>query len=184
MNGELADYRHAQTVLRYLADQVRKAGQSGRPLETVPLELVDTLRPVVARGRISLQTLRALGNDYEAIAAALEREADDLQPAIDFLASESDRLQGDLSADITRLRELLRQRAKVETLYNALLGKQEELRVEAAIASNYVDIIEVRQPTPSGTMNLIVHLVAGAVLGAFLGFAVATTWYSARARLA
>ncbi len=177
VNAKLAEYRHAQTVLRYLAAEVRKAGQSGRSLDAVPLELITTLRPVQTRGRLTLEGLLALGKDYDAIATALEEEADNLQAAVDFLAAESDRLQGNLSADITRLRELLRQREAVEGLYNALLTKQEELKAEAAMSSNYVDVVEVRTPKASGTLSLPLHIFAGAVLGAFLGFTLGTTWH-------
>ncbi len=180
VNGTLADYRHAQATLRYLAEEVRRAEQDGRPLVSVPLELVETLRPVQTRGRVTLENLRALGDNYEAVATALEQEANDLQPAIDFLSKRSDTLQGALSADITKLRNLLRERDSVETLYRALLAKREELRAEAAVSSNLVEVVEVREQAISRALGLLLHAIAGAILGGFLGFIVATTWYYVR----
>lgn len=182
VNGQLAEYRHAQTTLRHLAQQVRQAKNAHTPLSQIPLELVDTLRPVQRRGYLSLATLRALGDDYDAVTDALEEEARALQPAIDFLAAESDRLQADLSANITQLRDLLRQRTAVETLYKALQAKQNELVAEAAVASNYVDIVEIREPKTSGLLGLLVHVLAGVILGSFLGFTLSTTWYAVRSR--
>ncbi len=182
VNSALAEYRHAQRVLRYLAQEARAAKQEGRPLSAVPLELIARLRPVQARARLTLDALKSLGNDYEAVARALEQEADELQPAIDFLAAESDRLQGALSADLTQLRQLLRQREALETLYKALLGKQEELKVEAAVASNYVDIVEVREPEIAGQVRRVFQVIAGGILGAFLGFVLAITGFYVRGR--
>ncbi len=182
VNTTLGEYRHAQTVLRYLAEEVRRAGEEGRALEGVPLELLTTLRPVTARGRISLETLRALENDYEAVAAALEQEAANLQPAIDFLAARSEDLQGELAALLTEQRELLRQRNSVDTLHKALLMKIEELRAEAAVASNYVDIVEIRERKASRLIGLLLNVIAGGILGAFLGFTLGTTWYYMRSR--
>ncbi len=178
VNGRLAEYRHAQTTLRNLAQQVRQARQTHTPLTQIPLDLVDTLRPVERRGNLSLTSLRALGDNYDAIADALEKEANALQSAIDFLAAESDRLQATMSADITQLRDLLRQRTAVETLYKALQAKQNELVAEAAVASNYVDIVDIREPRTAGLLGLFVHTLAGIILGSFLGFTLATTWYA------
>ncbi len=180
VNGRLAEYRHAQTTLRHLAQAVEQAKQQGTPLNEIPLELVDTLRPVRERGEITFSTLRSKGNDYDAVARLLKNEAEALQSAIDFLAGESDRLQGTLSANITQLRDLLRQRTAVETLYKALQAKQNELVAEAAVASNYVDIVDIREPKTAGLLGMIVHLLAGFIVGGFLGFTLGTTWYALR----
>ena len=175
VNGTLATYRHAQHVLRDLADQVRAAKGEHRSLQTVPLELVDTLEPVQKRGYISYERLKALGEDYDAVIRLLNQEAENLQPAIDSLQQRSTHLQSTLSSQITQLRQLIRQRRAVETLYNALLAKENELKAEAAVASNYVDVVEVREPRVVGRLSILLHVLAGSIVGGFLGFALGTT---------
>jgi len=176
-NGQLASYRHAQTMLRSLAEQVRERKAEGRSLEGVPFELVVDLEPVARRGRLTLADLRALGDDYDAVIAALESEANALQPAIDLLASDADRLQGALSADITRLRTLLRQRNTVEDLYNSLVRKQNELKAEAVVSDTYVQIVDVKDVAQARLGQLLRQTVAGGILGGLLGFLLAITWY-------
>ncbi len=180
VNGQLAAYRHAQTLLRDLANQVQQAKTEGRPVQDVPLELITSLEPVVARGQLRYEDLRNMGNDYDHIIAALQAEADALQPGIDVLEQESTALRQGLSSDITQLRRLLRQRDSVEGLYKALLAKQNELRAEAAVSSNYVDVVDIRTPGPTRGFRLLLSLLAGAILGGFLGFTLATTWYAMR----
>ncbi len=182
VNSTLAEYRYAQRVLRNLATQVDTAQAEGRPLSDVPLELVADLRVVQARGRLTVEGLRALGEDYAAVALALRAEADALQPSVDLLAREAEQLQSTLAANLTRARELYRQRTTVENLYKALLAKQQELQAEAAVSSNYVEVVDVLTPQVSGLLGVLVHAVAGAVLGLFLGFTLATTWYAVRLR--
>lgn len=175
-NGQLALYRHAQAILRQLAEQVREARAAGRPISTVPLELIVDLEPITRRGVLTLEKLRAMGDDYDAVLRALEAESEALQPAIDLLAADANRLQAQMSADITRLRELIRQRSSVEDLYNALVRKQNELRAEEAISSTYVQVVEVGEPKPAGLIRLLRQAVIGGVLGGLLGFALAATW--------
>ncbi len=180
VNGDLAAYRHAQAVLRDLATQVRQAKADGRPLQDVPLELVSTLGPVQARGQLTYERLREMGSDYDRVAQALTDEADALQAGIDLLDKQSITLRQGLAADITELRALIRQRSSVENLYKALLAKQNELRAEAAVSSHYVEIVDIHTPNPSRAFRLLLYLVAGAILGGFLGFTLSTTWYSVR----
>ncbi len=63
----------------------------------------------------------------------------------------------------------------METLYNALLAKENELKAEAAVASNYVDVVEVREPRVVGRLSILLHVLAGSIVGGFLGFALGTT---------
>ncbi|NPA90602.1 MAG: hypothetical protein GXO55_04025 [Chloroflexi bacterium] len=178
VNKELAMYRHARRTLEDLVAQVKDAQVHHRPVREVPLEWVDDLAPVVKRGYISYEKLRALGDDYDAIVQALNQEIADLQPAIQTLEARSQTLQGQLSSELTQMRELLRQQQSVEVLYKALLTKQHELKAEAAVASNFVDVLEVREPAVSGLVSVGLHAVAGFILGGFLGFALSTTWYA------
>ncbi len=175
----LGEYEHAQAVLLQLAEQVTNAEQTGQSLDTVPLELVDTLPAVQRRGRLSAAQLRALAQ-HALVAERLRAEAEALQPAIDLLREEVTRAQETLAGYKTRFRDLVRQRDAVERLYKALLAKREELRAEAAVADAYVRIVEVRPPQRAGTSSQLIQVLAGAVLGAFLGFWTATTWYSIR----
>ena len=180
----LGEYQHAQQVLRRLAEQVEKARQEGLPLSTVPLELVDSLGVVQERGKISAAGLRRLA-DYDQIAARLREEADALQPAIALLEAEVTQVQAILAGYKTQFRDLVRRRDAVEGLYKALLAKRNELRAEAAVARQYVEVVEVRPPRRSGTINVLIQMLAGAILGAFLGFMAGTTWYGIqRARAA
>jgi len=184
VNGQLAAYRNAQRLLRDLADQVQQAKTQGTPLQNVPLELMTSLEPVIVRGQLHYEDLRAMGDDYDGVMKALLDEADALQPAIDVLERESTALRQSLSSDMSELRRLLRQRASVEGLYSALLAKQHELKAEAAVSSNYVDVVDIRTPQTSRVFRLLLSLLAGAILGGFLGFTLTTTWYSVRRRAA
>ncbi len=175
VNSTLATYRHAQRVLQDLAEQVKAAEREHRSLRTVPLELIDTLDPVQKRGYISYSRLRALGDDYEHVENLLTREARELQPAIDSLQAQATQLQSTLSGQITQLRDLIRQRQSVETLYKAILSKETELKAEAAVASDYVDVVEIRAPQVSGRLGILLHIIAGIIVGGFLGFILSTT---------
>ncbi len=175
----LGEYRYAQRILRRLAEQVEQAVREGRAWDTVPLELVDELPPVRRRGEVSAAALRSLP-DGASVAARLRAEADALQPAIDLLSAEVEALQRTLATYQTTFRDLVRRRDAVEGLYKAILAKRNELKAEAALASNYVTVVDVRYPKPSGTFNLVLHALAGFILGAFFGFLGGTTWYAVR----
>ena len=139
VNQQLADQRHAQTILSALQQRIATARKSGATLQQLPLAMIDTLA-IPAEDHFSSNELSALP-DLDALQQAIATEQKRIDQRIALLEPEANALQKQLADETFTLKQLIREKDVAENSYVILQRKISEIQAEkiAQLRTVHVD---------------------------------------------
>ena len=165
----LASHRLARDNLLLLLDLAEDARRSGRPVDDLPLQLVN-VPAVSGRGQLSVETIMQAANDLDAVVGLLEAEEQSLTSVIDVLASQVEQLHAELMQDKYEYLLLRGTRNALLERIAMLSRKTQELELEASGAHVISPAVRTVVASPSPWLNVIVAGVLGLFVGVMLAF--------------
>ena len=165
----LASHRLARDNLLLLLDLAEDARRSGRPVDDLPLQLVN-VPAISGRGQLSVETIMQAAEDPDAVVGLLEAEEQSLSSVINALAPKVEQLHAELMQD--KYQYLLLSGAR-----NALLERTAVLSRKAQESELGASGVHVINPavratvaSPSPWLNVLVAGVLGLFVGVMLAF--------------
>ncbi|HJX37379.1 MAG TPA: Wzz/FepE/Etk N-terminal domain-containing protein, partial [Anaerolineae bacterium] len=123
----LAEHQLASDNLRLLIESARLARTSGRSIQDLPLQLLDT-PAITQRGVISVEGATRQ-QSLDSVIQLLESEQEVIDGAKAQLSTEVNALQQELAQDQLELERLTRDRDLAESAYKAMANELEEIRL-------------------------------------------------------
>ncbi len=175
----LAEYQLAVQSLDYLQRELAEAGPDAN-LEQLPWELL--AGPLLSqRGIVSPEIAQANLADPDRLAGLLQQEEIALQATVDEMSNQAGQLRTALAADWEEFSIAGRELNQVRDLYQIVLRKVNELRLQERLDPSLLSVVGSEEPTVTHVRAPLLALLAtAAVAGLIVGLllAVLAEWSS------
>ncbi|MDH4207896.1 MAG: Wzz/FepE/Etk N-terminal domain-containing protein [Anaerolineae bacterium] len=165
----LAQHQLASDNLGLLIESARLARTSGRSIQDLPLQLLDT-PPIAQRGVISIEAVTKQ-QSLDSVIQLLESEQEIIDGAKAQLSSEVNALQQELAQDQLELERLTRDRDLAESAFKAMTNEVEDARFFQTNTSILSRATRAQSVGPDPKLNVVLGAALGLAGGVVAAFA-------------